>query len=349
MPKDREIIQTSESYNYDVSQKRYFILLMIGFLLLFGLVILSVTSGNYETSLEDIIYAFLNPGATPQVYNIIIFSRIPRLLAALIIGAALSVSGLVFQDIFVNHMASPDILGVSSGAGFGASLAIFWGFGYVSIWFFSFIGGIVSVCITVIVSSLFKHDSGKSITLILSGIIIGGLMNSAIGLLKYLSNDAQLNSITYWLLGGLYNVNYRQLKIAVPIITIGIFFVFLLRWEIIILRNGATDAQVHGVNARRTKFVAISLATLITAMSVSVGGTIGWIGLAVPNMMKVVLRDDNKHLMPLVILYGMAFTVFADFLARTMSMSEIPIGIITGIMGSIVFVIVLFIRRIHHE
>lgn len=349
MSTDRRMIQTSEGRSYDASQNRYIILLIIGFLLLGGLVILSLTSGNYKTSLQDIMQTFINSDSNQQVYNVVIFSRIPRLLAAMIIGAALSVSGLVFQDIFVNHMASPDILGVSSGAGFGASMAIFLGFGYVYVWLFSFIGGILSVCITVLVSSFFRQDAGNSITLILSGIIIGGLMNSAIGLLKFLSNDAQLSSITYWLLGGLYNTNYSQLKIAVPIIAVGILFLYLLRWKIILLRNGTMDARVHGVNAQRIKFVAISLATLITAMSVSVGGNIGWIGLAVPNMMKVVLKDDNKHIMPLVILYGMAFTVLSDLFARTISMSEIPIGIITGIMGSIIFVIVLLVRRIYYE
>lgn len=349
MSKNQRITQTSEGLNYDKSKNRYIVFLIVGFIILFGLLILSLTCGNYKTSIYDIVQAFVNPESNQQVYNIVIFSRIPRLLAAIVIGAALSVSGLVFQDIFLNHMASPDILGVSSGAGLGASMAIFWGFGYVFVWFFSFIGGITSVCITVLLSSFFQNNSGKSITLILSGIIIGGLMNSAIGLLKYLSNDAQLSSITYWLLGGLYNTNYSQLKVAVPIISFGILFLYLLRWKIILLRNDTIDAQMHGVNAGKIKFIAISLATLITAMSVSVGGNIGWIGLAVPNMMKVVLKDDNKYTMSLVILYGMAFTVLSDLLARTLSMSEIPIGIITGIMGSVVFVAVLLARRIHHD
>lgn len=349
MSANRRMIQTSEGCNYDKSKNRYTIFLIVGFIILFGFVVLSITCGNYKTSLQDIVQISISPESNQQVYNIVMFSRIPRLLAAIVIGAALSVSGLVFQDIFLNHMASPDILGVSSGAGLGASMAIFFGFGYVSIWLFSFIGGIASVCITVLVSSFFQNNSGKSITLILSGIIIGGLMNSVIGLLKYLSNDAQLSSITYWLLGGLYNTNYSQLKVAVPITAFGILFLYLLRWKIILLRNDTIDAQMHGVNARKIKFVAISLATLITAMSVSVGGNIGWIGLAVPNMMKVILKDDNKYTMPLVILYGMAFTVLSDLLARTLSMSEIPIGIITGIMGSVVFVVVLLARRICHE
>lgn len=349
MSTNRIMIQTSEGSNYDKSKNRYLIFLIVGFIVLFTLVVLSLTCGNYKTSLQDIVQVFINHESNQQVYNIVIFSRIPRLLASIVIGAALSVAGLVFQDIFLNHMASPDILGVSSGAGLGASMAIFFGLGYASVWIFSFVGGIFSVCITVLISSFFRHNSEKSITLILSGIIIGGLMNSVIGLLKYLSNDAQLSSITYWLLGGMYNTNYNQLKIAVPIIALGILFLYLFRWKIILLRNGTIDAQIHGVNARRVKFVAISLATLITAMSVSVGGNIGWIGLAVPNMMKVVLKDDNKYTMPLVILYGMAFTVLSDLFARTLSMSEIPIGIITGIMGSVVFVIVLLVRRIHHE
>ena len=210
MSDNRTLMQTSaESRSYDSSQRRYLLFLASGFLMLFALVLLSLTSGNYMTSPRDVIQALIHPEANPQIFNIVVFSRLPRLLAAILIGAALSVSGFVFQHIFLNYMASPDILGVSSGVGLGASLAIFFGFGYSLIWVFSFVGGIATVGITTAVSSLFRRDTGKSITLILSGIIIGGLMNSAIGLLKYLSNDAQLSSITYWLLGGLYNTKFN--------------------------------------------------------------------------------------------------------------------------------------------
>ena len=348
MPTHR-INRTSEDIHYDASWIRYLLFLVIGFLLLAFLILMSLITGNYDTSISEVVAALVHPNSNQAVYNIVVFSRIPRLCAAMMIGAALSVSGLVFQDIFTNHMASPDILGVSAGAGFGASLAIFMGTGFTVIWILSFVGGIASVGLTVLVASLFRQNSGKSIALILSGIIIGGFLNSAIGLLKFLSNAAQLSSITYWLLGGLYNANYEQLRAAIPVVAIGVMVLYLLRWKILILRNGDLDAQIHGVNAKSTKILSISFATLITALSVSVGGTIGWIGLAVPNMIKVALQDNLKYSMPLTILYGMAFTVFSDLLARTLSMSEIPIGIITGILGSIVFVFVLLIRRMRHE
>ena len=137
--------------------------------------------------------------------------------------------------------------------------------------------------------------------------------------------------------------------VAAFFIIIGIGYLYWRRWDIILLRNGTADAQTHGVNARKARAGAILCATLITAMSVSVGGTIGWIGLAIPNMIKVLLRDDDKYAMPLVILYGMSFTVLSDLLARTLSMSEIPIGIITGTLGSVIFILVLLAGRIQHD
>ena len=350
MSQHQTITQTSkEGLIYDRTQKKYVFLFISGIILLAVLIFLSLTTGRYPTLPQEVIRSILDHGSNVDVYNIVKNSRAPRLIAAMLIGAALSVSGYVFQSLFANNMASPDILGVSSGAGLGASMAIVWGFGYGSIFLFSFFGGILSVSSTIAVSRIFRKDAGNSIPLILSGIIIGGFMNSAIGLFKYLANDTQLNSITYWLLGGLMNINHNQLNIVGPIIGIGIISLCLLRWKIIILKNNVEDAQIHGVNAEKTKYICIFLATLITAASVSVGGTIGWIGLAIPNMVKVVLKDDNKYAMSLDILYGASFTVLSDLLARTLSNSEIPIGIITGMLGALIFILVLAVRRKYYE
>lgn len=349
MSRNQTITQASEEGRiYNEARKKFYLFLCVGVLLLVAAVFCSLTKGKIQTSPQKVIRSFFDPES--DIRSIIIYGRLPRLIAAAAIGAALSVSGFVFQSLFVNDMASPDILGVSSGAGLGASMAIWGGFGSVSICLLSFFGGIISVGSTIAVSHIFRKDVGKSLSLILSGIIIGGFMNSAIGLFKFLANDTQLSSITYWLLGGLMGVNWGyQLIAASLIIIIGITVLWPLRWEIIILGNGTEDAQLHGVKVKRITCFCILFATLITAASVSIGGTIGWIGLAIPNMVKVVLKYDNKHAMPLVILYGATFTIFSDFLARKLSNSEIPIGIITGMLGAVIFILVLVVRRKYYE
>ena len=338
-----------EERNYRLSQKRYYIFVTAGTLLLLVLLLASIVSGNYKTSVSAAFQSLFIPDYSGQIRSIILLSRLPRMLAAILIGAALSVSGLVYQDVFTNHMASPDILGVSSGSGFGASVAILLGLGYGSVCAFAFVGGMLTVCVTVSVSKLFGRENGFSVALVLSGIVVSGLMNSAIGLIKYLSNDAQLSSITYWLLGALYHVNYQELWIAAPLIAVSLIVLYLYRWQILLLRNGVEDAQSHGIRAKTVRNLAIAFSTLMTAVSVSVGGAIGWIGLAIPNMVKMALRDDGKYAMPLTILYGIDFTLISDLLARTLTLSEIPIGIITGVLGAVVFLLILTLRRRCYE
>lgn len=338
-----------EERNYRLSQKRYYLFLTVGTLLFLVLLLASTVSGNYKTSVGAAFKSLIIPDYNGQIRSIILLSRFPRMLAAILIGAALSVSGLAYQDVFTNYMASPDILGVSSGSGFGASVAILLGLGYGSVCAFAFVGGMLTVCVTVSVSKLFGRENGFSVALVLSGIVVSGLMNSAIGLMKYLSNDAQLSSITYWLLGALYHVNYQELLIAAPMIAASLIVLYLYRWQILLLRNGAEDAQSHGIRAKTVRNLAIALSTLMTAVSVSVGGSIGWIGLAIPNMVKMALRDDAKYAMPLTILYGIDFTLICDLLARTLTLSEIPIGIITGVLGAVVFLLILTLRRRCYE
>ena len=336
---------TAEEKHYRASKRLFFALMAIGVTLLIGTVCLSLTCGNYHTSLKDVVSAIVNPTDNSQVYRIIALSRVPRLIAALFVGAALSVAGLVYQDIFLNRMASPDLLGVSAGAGCGASFAIIMGFGFSMVGVMSFFGGIIAVTLTIVVSNLFGRTN-KSIALILGGIVIAGLMNSLLGLFKYVSSDTQLATITFWLLGGFNNVTYKQLTLVVPIISAGLILLYLLRWKILMLRNGDLDAKMHGINSTALRYVVIVVSTIITALSVCISGTIGWIGLAIPNLMRIFVSNDSKRLMPLTIVYGMVFTATCDLLARTLTKSEIPVGILSGALGACLFVIVLVVRRV---
>lgn len=335
---------TIEEKVYRKNNIRFYILLLIGIVALIITIGISLTIGNYKTSIGEVIKSLINPESNPQVYNIVVYSRLPRLISSLIVGLALSISGLTYQQIFKNKMASPDVLGVSQGASVGAAFAIVLSSSFALTSFISFAGGIIAVTLTLVISRLFKGKD-KSLSLILSGIVVGGLMSSTLGFIKYISNDRQLSSITFWLLGGFYNTTYDQLKIVAPIIIACSILLFALRWNINMLGHGDRDAKTHGLNSTLIRNLVIIFSTIITSLSVGISGTISWIGLAIPNLMRVVIKNDPKRLMGLTIVYGMLFTTICDLLARTLTAFEIPVGIITGCLGSFIFIVVLLIRR----
>ena len=205
-------------------------------------------------------------------------------------------------------------------------------------------GGVASVSLTVASSKLFGKNDSTSVSLILAGIVVGGLMNSLLGLFKYLSNDSQLSSITFWLLGGFYNTSYQQLAVAAPLIIFGIAVLFLLRWKIVMLRSGDNDAYAHGINAKLLRKICIIITTVVSSVSICISGTIGWIGLAIPNLMRLLVHNDGKKLMSLSIVYGVLFAEICDLLSRTITNTEIPVGIISGFIGAIMFILVLLIQ-----
>jgi len=335
---------TDESNIYRKGQRRYWFLLVSGIVSASAVFIISLYLGNYKTTPVEALVALIHPETNPQTYKIITLSRLPRLLASVLVGAALSVAGLTYQDIFSNRMVSPDILGVSAGAGVGASISIYFGFSFLGTGFCAFVGGVLAVFLTVASSKLFGKSDRTSASLILAGIVVGGLMNSLLGLFKYISNDSQLASITFWLLGGFYNTSYRQLAVAFPLIIVGIVVLFLFRWKIVMLRLGNSDAYAHGINAKLLRRSCIIITTIITSVSICISGTIGWIGLAIPNLMRLLVQNDGRKLMPLSIIYGILFTEICDLLARTITNTEIPVGIISGFIGAIMFILVLFIQ-----
>ena len=335
----------SEAEVYRKNKRNYLIILIFGIVLALFVFCSSLCIGNYHTTISDVINAILHPQENQSVYKIITLSRLPRLLGAILVGTSLSVSGVVYQELFNNRMASPDILGVSSGASVGASISIYFGLGFALTGLFAFIGGVIAVVCTIFLAKLFGGSKRQTIALVIAGIVVGGLMSSVLGLFKYLSNDAQLSSITFWLLGGLYNTTYSQLIIAGPIIIVGVVILMMLRWRILMLRNGDFDASLHGINTKATKYTAIAIATIITALSICISGTIGWVGLAIPNLMMLVCNNDEKRLMPLSIVYGILFLEIADLLARTLTNTEIPVGVITGFLGAVIFIIVIIIQK----
>jgi len=271
--------------------------------------------------------------------------RLPRILGAALTGAALSAAGAAYQNLFRNPLVSPDILGVSAGAGLGAVLAILAGLPVVVIELSGFLGGMLAVLLVGLVArSLRAH--GDVLVLVLAGIVVGSLASAAVSLVKIVADPyQQLPIITYWLLGSLAGIRAEDVAVVAPTVVAGLVPLFLLRWRIGVLSLGEDDARALGVDVRETRLVVIAAATLITAAVVAVSGVVGWIGLMVPHTARLLVGNRFDRLLPASILLGAVFTVLVDTVARIAARIEIPIGILTALIGGGLFVWLLTRRR----
>lgn len=265
--------------------------------------------------------------------------RFPRILLALLAGAGLSVAGCVFQSLFSNPLATPDTLGVASGSCFGAALGILLGFGLLGVQLSAFVFGIMAVCLTWL-SGMGKGRGLNSI--VLSGIMIGSLFTALVSLVKYVADtESQLPAITYWLMGSLNGKSYASLSVGAPAIVLGILVIFLLRWRLNILPLSEDEARASGVNLRALRTITVVCATAMTAACVSMCGQVGWVGLLVPHMCRMKFGSNHLSLVPASISVGAGFLVIVDTLARSVTASEIPISILTAIIGAPFFIILM--------
>jgi iron complex transport system permease protein len=277
----------------------------------------------------------------PSTLESVLFDvRIPRLLAGILVGAGLSVSGAAFQGLFRNPLVSPHILGVSAGAGLGAALAILFFGNIYMIQVLSFVFGLLAVSMTYFLSRVYKTT--PVLMLVLSGIIVGALFSATTSLLKYIADPVnQMPSIVFWMLGSLNNSSNKDMAIVGPIMLTGIVILLLIRWRINLLAMGEEDARALGVNTGQIRAIIIVCATVISASAVSVAGIIGWIGLVIPHIGRLLVGPDNKRLLPVVTLIGASYLVAVDTIARTAMESEIPIGILTAMVGAPIFAYLL--------
>lgn len=282
----------------------------------------------------------IQPDWPATIDSVVIDVRIPRLLAGLLIGAGLSISGASFQGLFRNPLVSPHILGVSAGAGFGAALGIlFFGKIYM-VQLLSFLFGLIAVFLTYALSRTYR--STPVLMLVLAGIIIGALFTAGTSLLKYIADPVnQMPSVVFWLMGSLNNASNRDIGIIGPIILAGIVVLFLVRWRINLLTMGEEDARTLGVNTTQIRGVIILAATFISASAVCISGVIGWVGLVIPHIGRILVGADNKLLLPVSALIGAIYLVAVDLVARTAIETEIPIGILTAIIGAPIFAYLL--------
>jgi iron complex transport system permease protein len=256
------------------------------------------------------------------------------------VGGALSVAGASFQGLFRNPLVSPDKLGVSAGAGFGAALAIVFSTSAIIIQSSAFIWGLIAVAITYFFGRKFKGTS--MMTLVLCGIVVSGIFVSMLSLIKYIANpNDQLQSIVFWLLGSLaFVTNQDVLIVALPIV-IGTLILLMIRWRVNILSMGEEEAQTLGINPKRIESIIIICCTLITAASVSICGIIAWVGLVIPHITRMIVGPDHKILLPASIIVGAFFLLFVDDLARSLTTTEIPLGLLTTFIGAPFFIYLL--------
>ena len=321
------------------NRKNKWTLLVLSVALLFVFA-LALMCGRYKIPISDIINVLTGQEANLSSYNVLIYLRIPRTLAAILVGASLALSGAVYQSTFNNPLVSPDVLGVSSGAAVGASIAILLNFSYFGITVLSLIMGVISVCIALILPKLIRNTS--MLSLVLSGIIVNAIMNSLLGLVKYLVDGTdKLSSITFWMMGGFSNIKYTDVLYLLPIVVVCCTILLLLRWRINVLSLGKEGSITSGVKYRLVRMVIIVCTTLLTAVSVSVSGSISWIGLAMPHIARLLCGNDNRFTLPCTMLCGSIFMVVVDILSRCISVNEIPLSIMTGILGAVIYISVL--------
>lgn len=311
----------------------------------------SFLMGRYPVSPVDVVKTILSPIFPPltvsSTINTIVWQiRLPRILAALLVGASLSMAGTAFQGIFKNPLVSSDLLGVSNGAGFGAALAILFSGSGIIIQIFAFIFGIISVSITYLISKAYR--AGGILILILSGVAISAFFNSLISAIKFVADpEDKLPEIVYWLMGSLASVTMDEIIMIIIPLFIGFIILYLLRWQMNILAMGDEEAQSLGLNPSRVRLIIIAACTLLTSAAVSISGIIGWIGMIIPHMARIVVGPDNKILIPASLSLGASFLLLIDNISRVVISIEIPIGILTSIIGVPLFLYLL--RRGYSE
>lgn len=313
---------------------------------LFGVAIVSLCMGQYEVSSSNVISIILsnffpvNGDWSDTMYRVIMYNRFPRIIAAVAVGSALSLAGAAYQGVFRNPLVSPDLLGVSHGACVGAAISIILGLGYIGNVVLAFFGGLIAVAITVLFPTLINKKS--TIALVLSGVIVGGFFSSILGLLKYIADpDTELAEITYWQLGSLAKIKNESLYVILPIMIISGLVIYLLRWRINVISLGESESKALGVNLQKERGIIILCSTMLTASAICISGTIGWIGLTMPHLARLLVGQDNMNVIPVSALISAIFLIIVDTAARNLTGAEIPLSIITGFIGTPFFAFVL--------
>lgn len=333
-----------------LSQKRRYQALVVGLsIALAGTAFLATGIGRYSMNPRDALRALAETltGSVPYdstMHDVLYIVRLPRIVAAILVGSALSLSGAVYQGVFKNPLVSPDLLGVSSGACVGAAIAILLGFSLVMIQVSAFVMGMFAVICSVAITQALRNES--NVALVLAGIITGGFMSSILGVLKYIADpETQLAEIVFWQMGSLVSVKRGQMVAVSPLLFVSGALLLALSWRINILSFGEDEAKSLGMNVRLYRGITIACASLLTASAVSISGTIGWIGLVMPHLGRLLCGPDNTRLLPVTILLGGLFMLVVDTISRAATSVEIPLSILTGLIGAPFYAWLLWRQR----
>ncbi|MET0278484.1 MAG: iron ABC transporter permease [Pseudorhodoplanes sp.] len=300
--------------------------------------------GRFPVSAADIVSVLWSKitgtasGVSPAVEAVVLQVRGPRVLAAFLVGAALAIAGTAFQGLFRNPLVSPDILGASSGAALGAVLGIYFALGVFAIQFFAFVGGLVAVTAVYLIGSTIRARD-PVLVLVLAGVVIGSLLGAGVGLVKYLADPYnQLPAMTFWLLGSLAATNVSDLAPLLGPVLIGSVVLLVLRHRMNVMSLPEEEARALGVPTGPLRIAIVAAATLVTSASVATAGIIGWVGLVVPHLARSLVGPDFAKLLPVAAILGGGFLLFIDTLARTMGQIEVPLGILTAVIGTPFFI-----------
>lgn len=310
-----------------------------------ALALIALGLGRFSMSPAEVL-ATLFPGLplgiepTQTMKNVIFNIRLPRILLAMLAGAGLSVAGASFQSLFSNPLATPDTLGVATGASFGAALGILVGFNMAITQVCALIAGMMAVAVVYVISRI--RGNSNMVMIILGGMVVSALFSALVSMIKYVADPQDvLPAITFWLMGSLSGTNFETLLLGAPFIVAGTVLIIILRWRLNALSLNEQEAQTLGVNVKLVRALVILASTMITASVVSMCGLIGWVGLLIPHIARMIFGNDNRRVVPASVGLGAVYMLLIDTLARTVTASEIPVSILTAVIGAPVFIILL--------
>lgn len=332
----------------EVKQKYYYPYIFL--FLLIGIFLFSFAIGRYPVPIRlllKVLFSKILPITktwSDTIETVVFQIRLPRIIGAMLVGASLSVAGAVYQGMFKNPLVSPDILGVSAGSAFGASLAIFLSFSTIGIQISSFVFGLIGVFLAYLISTKIKED--PLITLVITGVLVGSIFTSLTSLIKYMADtNDKLPTITFWLMGSLSTITHRDIKTILLPIAIGMIPLYILKWRLNVLSLNEDEAKTLGLDTDKLRIVVVICSTLMTAAAVSVSGIIGWIGLVIPHLSRMIVGPDYRVLLPTTIILGSSYLLLIDNIARTLTTVEVPLGILTSLIGAPFFIFLLLTNK----
>ena len=321
-------------------------------ILLIFTILISFNVGRYAVDIKNVVRILFKDifhfeKTWEDVYETIVWNvRMPRIIAALLVGSSLSVAGATYQGLFKNPMVSPDILGASAGASVGACFMMLLNQDGMIIQLAAFAFGLFAVTLTYSLSKAISKSADMVLMLVLCGLIVSTLFQAFVSIIKYVADtESQLPEITYWLMGSIAKVTYTDIKFFLIPFTLGVIPIMLIRWQLNVMSFGEDEAKAMGVNTRVIRLLCIVCSTLLTAGVVSIAGTVGWVGLMIPHLVRFIVGPNNGRLLPMSFLTGALFMLIVDNVCRSALAYEIPLGVLTSLLGAPFFILILYKHR----